>query len=190
MDLTHASSATGNIVTSTALAAAGIAALAIAFVRVRRSEAMPPLLAFIAGIGLIALAIDEAFELHDRAGRWLHDEYGWTSGPVNHMDDLIVFGYLAIAGLVLAAALPVLARSPRFLMGIIASAALLGAGAALDAFGTTGTWTDPTEEALEAVGALLLAIVFALEARRNQPKPLVGMRLEQPRMRSHASIPR
>ena len=190
MDLVHVSSATGNILTSVALAAAGLAALAMAFVRVRRSEAMPPLLAFVTGVGLIALAIDEGLELHDRVGRWLHDEFGWTSGPVNHLDDLIVFGYLAIAGLILAASLPVLARSPRFLIGIMAAAMLLGVGAAFDAFGTTGTWTDPAEEALEVSGAVLLAVAFALEARRNEPRPLVGMRLEQPRMRSHASIPR
>lgn len=190
MDLVHVSSATGNIVTSVALAAAGLAALAMVFVRVRRSEALPPLLALMTGAGLIALAADEGLELHDRVGRWLYNEHGVTSGPVNHVDDLIVFAYLAVAGLVIAASLPVLARSPRLLSGLAVAGVMFAAAIALDGFGAPGTWTDPTEEALEAVGALLLAFVFALEARRNEPKPLVGMRLEQPRMRSHAGIPR
>lgn len=182
-NLTNAAAVGGLIV-------AGVAALAMALLRSRRSDAMPPLLALIAGAGFIALAMDATFRWHQAAGDWL-DTHGFAPPPgVNNIDDVIMMAYVAIAGLVLGASLPVIARSPRFLVAILVAGAMLAVAEALDAFASPGTWQQSAEEPLEAMGALILAVAFAFEARRNEPRPLVGMRLEQPRMRSHATIPR
>lgn len=126
---------------------------------------MPPLLAWLAGAALVALAADEGLELHDRVGRWLWDERGVAApAPINHIDDVIVLGYLAVACLGLLVALPGLLRRPRFLLGMVAAGGLMAAGAAFDAFGTPGSATEIPEESLEAAGAVVLAIVFGREA--------------------------
>ena len=190
MDFAEAVTRVSNSIAITGLLIAGGCALIMAFVHVRRSEAMPPLLALITGFGLIALALDAILGWHQAAGRWL-DDNGWGApGAVNHTDDLIMLAYVAVAGVVLLASLPILARSPRFLVAIVAAGVVIAAAEAFDAFAPDGSSMQYAEVVLEATGAVILAVAFALEARRNEPRPLVGMRLEQPRMRSHASIPR
>ncbi|MEX2225302.1 MAG: hypothetical protein WEB52_02490 [Dehalococcoidia bacterium] len=164
MDAAHVMSALGNIAASAGLAIAGLCALLIAFSGPRR-HILPFRLAIASGAGLIALAADEGLELHDRAGRWLYQEHGVVApGPINHVDDLFVIGYLAAGVAVLAVYARRLLRTPRFFGGLIAAGALLATGTGLDALGTTGSWTDAVEETLEAGGALLLAAVFAREA--------------------------
>lgn len=190
MDLADALTRVSNSIAITGLLTAGGCALIMAFVHVRRSEAVPPILALIAGFGLIALALDAILGWHQAAGRWLDDHGFETPGAVNHTDDLIMLAYVAVAGVVLIAALPVIARSPRFLVAILAAGAVIATAEAFDAFARDGSWMQYAEQPLEAAGAVILGVAFALEARRNEPRPLVGMRLEQPRMRSHATIPR
>ncbi len=173
MDWAHIAAAVANITTTGGLLVAGACALVMAASRAHRSAALPPLLALAAGAGLIALAFDEGFELHDRLGRWLWNEHDiGAPGPINHLDDLIVFGYLAIGLIVLAIALPVMARSRRFVAWIGIAGIGLAAGTAIDAFGSPGTWTEIPEEALEGGGALLLTVGFAEEAFARAPLPL------------------
>ena len=190
MDFADTIARVSNSIAITGLLTAGGCALIMAFVRVRRSEAMPPPLALVAGFGLITLALDAMLGWHQSAGAWLDDQGFEAPGAINNTDDLVMLAYVAVAGLVLVATLPILARSPRFLGALLCAAAVIAVAEAFDAFAPAGSWMQHAEGPLEAAGAIILAIAFALEARRNEPRPLVGMRLEQPRMRSHASIPR
>jgi hypothetical protein len=164
MDLVHVMSAVANLAAAGGLALAGVGALIIGVRRARR-HILPFRLAMASAVGLVVLAADEGLELHDRAGRWLYNEHDVVApGPVNHVDDLFVIGYVVAAAAVLAVYGRRLLRTPRFFAGLVASGALLAAGTGFDALGTTGSWTDAVEEALEAAGAVLLAIVFAREA--------------------------
>jgi len=179
MDAIHVMSALANIAASAGLALAGLCALTIGF-RLERRHILPFRLAVASGVGLLLLAADEGLELHDRAGRWLHSEHGFVApGPINHVDDLFVIGYVATAAAVLAIYARRLLRTPRFFVGLLASGALLATGTAFDALGTTGSWTDGAEESLEAVGALLLAAVFAREAFGLQRLDAAGLFLSE-----------
>jgi hypothetical protein len=179
-------SASANIAASAGLAAAGICSLVIAFRRSRR-HILPFRLALAAGVGLIVLAIDEGFELHDRAGRWLYEEYGVVApGPINHVDDLFVIGYLVAALAVLAVYARTLMRTPRFFAGLVVAGAVLAAGTALDALGTPGTWTDVVEEGAEGFGAMLVAAVFAREAFAFHRLDAAASFLAQSRVRGTA----
>jgi multisubunit Na+/H+ antiporter MnhB subunit len=161
MDPAHFGSALGNIVTSCALALAGVFAIAMALSPARRSAPLPPLIALAAGVALIALAADEGLELHDRLGRWLWNEHGIAAPePINHVDDLFVMAYVGSGVAVLAVCLRRMLRHPRFLMMCAVAGALAAGGTAFDAFGSPGTWTEAPEEAAEALGALLLALAF------------------------------
>lgn len=156
--------ALANIATSSALAGAGIGALVIALVPSRR-HILPRHLAVACAAGLVALALDEGIELHDRAGRWLYHERGVVApGPVNHVDDLFVIGYMVAGVAIMAAYLPALWRSRRLFAGLVMAGALIAIGTAFDALGTTGTWTDFAEEAFETAGAVVLAVAFLGEA--------------------------
>lgn len=173
MDWAHVAAAAANITTTGGLLVAGACALVMAAHRANRSPALPPLLALVTGGGLIALALDEGFELHDRVGRWLWNERDiGAPGPVNHVDDLIVIGYLAVGLIVLAFTLPTVLRSRRLVAWIGVAGVALASGTALDAFGNPGTWTEIPEEALEGAGALLLAVAFGQEAFARAPVPL------------------
>jgi hypothetical protein len=168
MDPVGVGSALGNLVTSSSFAVAGFAALSMAILPSRVPHPLPAHLAFLAGAALIFLAADEGLELHDRVGRWLYHERGIAApGPINHIDDLIVFGYIVVAGVAGVIALPALLRSPRFFGWLIAAGALCAAGAAIDAFGTPGSWTEVPEEGFEAAGAVLFGAVFAVEASKD-----------------------
>jgi hypothetical protein len=174
-----AASAAANLFTSGGLGVAGAVALLMARAPGCRSIALPPMVALLAGVALIALAFDEGLELHDRVGRWLWREHEVTAPlPVNHVDDVIVFAYIAAAGVAGVLLLPTLARRPRFLAGLLLSGALMSCGAVIDAFGTPESWTDVPEEALETGGAVLVAAVFATEAgllRRIRPHRASGI---------------
>lgn len=161
----------GNVATASLLAIGGIAALYLAGARTDVPRALPPLLAAIAGITLIFLAVDEAFDLHERVGTWLYDERGLeTPGPINHVDDLFIMGYIAIAAIVGVLALPTLVRAPAFLAWMLVAGTMFAAAVALDALGTPGSWTDVPEEALEACAAALLAVVFVREVGRARAR--------------------
>lgn len=160
-------SAAANMITSAALALAGVFALAMA----RRARALPqplplpPSIALAASVALVLLAADEGLEVHDRAGRWLYNEHGVVApGPVNHVDDLFVLAYMAVGAVGFAALLPRLARYPWFVAGLLAAGALFAAGTAFDALGTNGTWTDGAEETAEAAGAVALAATMGAHA--------------------------
>jgi hypothetical protein len=166
MDLIGAATALSNVTASGGLAVAGLVAFAMAIVRPQTPRALPPLLAFVAGAGLCALAADEGLELHDRVGRRLWSEHGIAApGPINHVDDVIVLFYLVAGGAVGLASARIVLKTPRFLAGLIAAAGLMAAGAGFDALGTPGTWTEVPEETLESTGAVLAAMVFLLQFR-------------------------
>jgi hypothetical protein len=171
MDALSAASAAGNLITSVALAAAGIAAMALAGLP-RGRRVLPPALALVTGASLCFLAADEGFELHDRVGRWLYYERSIEApGPVNHVDDLFVLGYAALGAAVAMVALPHLLRAPRFFAAMAAVGTMMLGAVALDALGRPGSWTDAPEEALEAGGAVLAAAAFGMEALRGRQLP-------------------
>lgn len=160
-------SALGNIFTSSALALAGVFALAL-FAWARQPQPLPRPVAGLAFVSLVALALDEGLELHDRAGSWLWREHDVVApGPINHVDDLFLIGYLAAGATVGLALLPRLMRFPRFLGGLVASGSLFVLGTGFDALGTSGSWTDVADEGFEAAGALMLACTFGLQARSS-----------------------
>ena len=80
---------------------------------------------------------------------------------INHVDDLFVIAYLAFGALAFAVCLPSLARAPIFLAWLVCEGLLLADGTAIDALGSSGTLTDAVEEAGEAMGAVLLALLSA-----------------------------
>jgi hypothetical protein len=175
MDALSVASAAGNLITSSALAAAGIAAISLAG-RTAGQRVLPPTLAIFTGASLCFLAADEGFELHDRIGRWLYYERSFEApGPVNHVDDLFVLGYAALAAGVAMIALPHLLRAPRFFAAMALVGTMMLAAVALDALGRPGSWIDAPEEALEAGGAVLLAGVFGAEALRGRQLPLLRL---------------
>lgn len=124
-------SALANIITSSALALAGAAALAMAIRARTAPQPLPMAIAACASAALIALAVDEGLEVHDRAGRWLYREHGIVApGPVNHVDDLFVLACLALGGAVFALLLPRLLRYPWFVAGLSVAGVLLAGGTA------------------------------------------------------------
>lgn len=167
-------SAGSNIITSTALALAGVFALAMALRARALPQPLPPAMASLASVALVVLAVDEGLEVHDRAGRWLYNEHGVVApGPVNHVDDLFVLGYMAAGAVGFVALLPRLARYPWFVAGLLAAGALFAAGTAFDALGTNGTWTEGVEETAEATGAVALAVTIggqAMAGARVRPR--------------------
>jgi hypothetical protein len=151
----------GNGATASLLAVAGVAAMSMAYTRY--DSVLPSKMALAFGAGLLGLAVDEAFDLHERAGAWFYTRGADAPGPVNHVDDLIVLSYLSVGMIAVAMALPALMRVPRLKAAILATGALFAVAAAIDALGTPGTWIEAPEEALEACGAALLAIAFIRE---------------------------
>ena len=156
----------GNVITAALLGAAGIAALSIAR-SPTASAALPPRIAIVFGAGLISLALDELFDVHERAGKWLYDRGVEAPGPINHVDDVILLTYAAAGAIALTFAMPALMRMPRLLFAILGAGVLFVAAAALDALATPGSWVDAIEEALEAAGAVVLAFAFARERMRE-----------------------
>ncbi|MEL7473159.1 MAG: hypothetical protein AAGK04_07570, partial [Planctomycetota bacterium] len=70
---------------------------------------------FVAGVGLVGLAIDDQFKVHEAIGDWITETTN-MQGPTDHVDDIVVLFYAPIAGLV---ALPFWRRLLR-LWGMIA----------------------------------------------------------------------
>jgi hypothetical protein len=153
----------GNASTGAALAIAGAAALLLATAR-GDARSLPAPLAAVFGLGLLFLASDETFDLHERAGAWLYNRGVEAPGPINHLDDVIVLAYVALAALASPWVVRALLRTPRLLQWLLAAGTLLVAAALLDALGDPGSWIDAPEEALEALGASALAYAFAREA--------------------------
>jgi hypothetical protein len=166
----------GNAITALALALAGAFALSLALWPRRAAGSLPAWAAWACGAGLIALAADEGFDLHERVGGWLWNEHGvGAPGPVNHVDDLFVIAYLVAGACVFTALLPVLRRDGALLAGLLAAGTLMAAGTAVDALGSPGSWTEAPEEALEVAGAVVLAAAFGRHAlARDGAAPATG----------------
>ena len=157
--------------TGLALAVAGMFALSMAVWHSPRHAHSPrhvlsPLLAFLAGAGLLALAADEALDLHERAGGWLWRHGIDAPGPLAHVDDLIVLLYAVAAVATASIALPALLQHRGLVLRLGACGGLLAVAVALDVLGEPGSRTEIPEEGLEVLGAIALAAVFAHEAMR------------------------
>lgn len=112
----------------------------------------------IAAAGLLLLGVDELTGAQDWAHERLHD-VGIPDPPLlEGLDDL----FMLIGGLVAAAVCAwywrELRRDHRALAWFVSAAALLALAFANDSFGPTGGWLPETEEGLECLAALLLAI--------------------------------
>lgn len=149
-----------NFTASIGLAAAGAAAFAM-WRWPRTLQPFTPGLALALACVLWFLAVDEGVELHDRVGHWLWKQHGVLApGPIHHVDDLILLGYLiaaAICGLLL---LPSLLRHPRVLAGLSLGAALLAFSTLSDAIAPERTWVHLIEESVEAVAATIIAVTL------------------------------
>ena len=131
-------------------------------------HALPPLLAFMGGAALLALAAAEVLDLHERGGRWLWEHGVEAPGPIAHVDDLIVVAYAVCATVAVLAALPALMRRRTSIIRLAACGAALATAVALDVLGNPGSRTEILEEALEVIGAIGLALVLGGEAMREQ----------------------
>lgn len=151
--------------TGAALALAGVCALAMAIWPSPR-RALPPMLAFLGGAALLALAADETLDLHERFGAWLWRRGVEAPGPITHVDDLVIALYVACGSVVALAAAPALKRHPGFLLRTLACGVPLVGAAALDVLGHPGSWTEIPEEGLELAGALAIAFVLWRELVR------------------------
>lgn len=117
----------------------------------------------LAGLGMLYLAVDERFSLHERIGRWLENDAALPRPPlVNHHDDLVLAAF-ALAGLALTSVhAPELLRHPPVTRLLIAGGGLLAAAIAIDSLAPVDGWAPNTEEPLELVGCLLLLAAFRL----------------------------
>ena len=149
-----------NIIASVGLALAGLAAFAMW----RWPHTGQPLgtnVALTLAVVLWFLALDEGVELHDRAGQWLWRERGVVApGPIHHVDDVMLLGYVVIACALGLLLLPSLLKHPRFLLGLCVVGGMLAFSTVSDAVGPTRTWTDMVEESIEAAATLILAAVL------------------------------
>jgi hypothetical protein len=147
------------------LATAGLLGVA-AFMLSRRHAALPhPAGSFLwgtAGIGLIMLAADDFFTVHERAGAWLLDRLDRTPAFVNSPDDLVTLFY-GVAGIA------VLAIFRQELLAFRASSTLLVPGAvmavvmlAIDALGDGPVAVLENPAHAFAGGLLLLAQIMRL----------------------------
>jgi hypothetical protein len=137
-------------------------------------QPLSPRVALAFAIVLWFLALDEGVELHDRAGRWLWQERGVVApGPIHHVDDVMLLGYVAVAAILGLMLLRSLFKHPRFLAGLCIVGGMLAYSTISDAVGPTQTWTDMVEESIEATATVVLAVVMwraawpGVEAARN-----------------------
>jgi hypothetical protein len=142
----------------------------------------------VASGGLLALAADERFSLHERAGRRLSAEGIGTPFGLNHMDDavllLVAGGAVAFVALYSREA----TRSRRFALLLSAAGVVSAMALAIDGFAPVEGWAPRTEEPVELAGQLLLLAAFAagwnelrtasdavqLPAAAPEPAPLGG----------------
>jgi hypothetical protein len=156
-----------NIVTSLvfAIAAVSVFVAARASHDSSRAPLLPKRLGYVLAVALAAFAVDDGFELHEGLGRWLNEEHGVEApGPINHVDDLFVLGYLAAAGVLGLFALASLVKRPATLAALTAAGALFVAGIGVDVAAPQGRLSYWSEETLELAGIALAAAVFAREA--------------------------
>lgn len=149
-----------NIIASVGLAVAGLGAFAM-WRWPHDGQPLSRRLALAFAVVFWFLALDEGIELHDRAGQWLWRERGIVApGPIHHVDDVLLLGYVAVAALCGLLLLPSLLKHPRFLSGLCVVAGLLALSTVSDAVGPTRTWTDLIEESVEAIAVTVLAVVM------------------------------
>ncbi len=154
-----------DVLGSLALVAAACFACGVAVARPRR--AMPFWLG--ASGGLLYLAADERFSLHERAGRWLHARDVEAPPGLNHLDDAVLLSVVGLAGAwVLVFGREVLvSRQFAALLGL--AAVVSAAALAIDALAPVDGWAPRIEEPVELLGQCLLLVAFAarwLEMRR------------------------
>lgn len=157
-----------DVVGALALFAAACFALGTGIVRPRR--VLPFWIG--AATGLVYLAGDERFSLHERTGRWLHARNVPTPLGLNHMDDAVLLA-AAFAGLawVLLFRHEALANRP-FARVLAIAAGASAAALAIDSAGPVEGWGPRVEEPLELLAQLLLLTAFGLRwAEIRQPVP-------------------
>lgn len=134
----------------------------------------------LAAAGLLVLAGDERFSLHERAGRWLTGEGVSTPFGLNHMDDAVLLA-VALAGVAFVAAFwreTVSSRPFALLLGLAAAVSALAL--AIDGFAPVEGWAPRTEEPVELVAQSLMLTAFARrwfevrEAAGSVPARAVG----------------
>ncbi len=114
----------------------------------------------VSGVGLLALAGDDFFGVHEQAGAWIADNAGTLPLFTNNVDDIITLGF-GIAGLSLLymfkQELFERRHSSVLLLAGIAAAGLM---VAVDLYGMGGVRGLEFPAQLSAVGLLLLAYVM------------------------------
>ena len=148
---------TVDVIGSLALVGAACFAVGVALGRPRR--ALPFWLG--AAGGLLYLAADERFSLHERAGRWLAARDVQAPPGLNHLDDAVL---LAVVGLAAAWVLVFgreVTTSRRFVLLLGLAAVVSAAALAIDGLAPVEGWAPRTEEPVELLGQLLLLAAFA-----------------------------
>jgi len=123
----------------------------------------------LAGFGLVFLAVDERFSLHERVGRRLDAAGFSTPAGVNHTDDLVLLA-LALAGLAVTLAWwREVSRHSEVLVPLLAGLGLFGVALGIDMRAPVEGWAPAIEESLEFGGSLVTLV--ALRRRFSVPLP-------------------
>ncbi|MEX0782726.1 MAG: hypothetical protein WD557_08755 [Dehalococcoidia bacterium] len=175
-----------DVIGSLALLAGACFALGTAWVRPRRVR--PFWIGSAAG--LVYLAADERFSLHERIGRALTTE-GVPDPPlVNHMDDAVLLAIVAAGILFLIVFAREVLRSPAFAALLALAAGATAAALAIDGFAPVEGWAPRTEEPLELLGQGLLLAAFARRwLELGNPLPAMPPRLRSARAPASTALP-
>jgi hypothetical protein len=154
--------------TAVTLVFAGVAAWAVALAAGRTR--LSGLFWAVYGTGMLYLAADEEFGLHERAGVAL-EHRGWAVSALHDTDGAVLAGIAACALAISAACYRELVRHPPVLAALLAGALLTALAFAVDDFGPgAGRWSL-VEELAEwlAAGCLLAAAALRLRAHHATP---------------------
>jgi hypothetical protein len=166
------------------LIAAGVFGL-WAWWRLRRTR-MDSTYWLIASLGMLFLAADERFSLHEKIGRFLADAGVHTPGTVNHLDDVVVISY-ALGGLALTLYFirDLLSQHRTVLLPYLLAMGLTAASIAVDAAAPVEGYAPVFEEGLELSAAASFALAFYRRwsmARTyvDAPAPVAGAQAAAP----------
>ena len=136
----------------------------------------------LAALGLVYLALDEFFGIHEAIGRTI----SWAGAPspwhTEHCDDVILIGYVGLAGAISLWYLAELRRTPRVLGLLLLGFGMTALAVLLDNLIQSPTNEIGRREAVEEFAELggAAVIAMAMHTRRLEALGVVAARLATP----------
>ncbi len=134
----------------------------------------------LSGAGLLWLAVDDYFQIHERLGDVLEEGLGMTIPLLNNPDDIFVLGYGVIALTMVAIFLGELLRSRASFPLLVTGFGFLVISLAVDFFATEGTPLAVVEDPTNAVGTAFIFSAYVVKLREvsselpASPQPIVA----------------